>query len=109
MILAADEQLLFIVILFLSVLLLVAQKISELPLPGSFSLLTLLVKSSLKCQLKFLLRVPGDSGVHSLAESSRQVLLMREEVLDVIVLFEAAEAHMGLVDFFAVLETGEED
>ena len=34
---------------------------------------------------------------------------MREEVPDVIVLFEAAEAHMGLVDFFAVLETGEVD
>lgn len=34
---------------------------------------------------------------------------MCEEVLDVVVLFEAAEAHMGLVDLFAVLETGEED
>lgn len=34
---------------------------------------------------------------------------MREEMPDVIVLFEAAEAHMGLVDLFAVLETGEED
>ena len=34
---------------------------------------------------------------------------MREEVSDVVVLFEAAEAHMSLVDFFAVLETGEVD
>lgn len=31
---------------------------------------------------------------------------MHENVFDVVVLFKIAEAHMSLVDFFAIFETG---
>ena len=49
MVLAADEQLLSVVILLFSALLLVAQELSKLAFPGCLALLTMLVKSGLKC------------------------------------------------------------